>query len=259
MKLPRTLHIEGSRMPPGQLDSDATPFNKLKGEFLIIEEKLDGTGVSIGFDHNCDPYISHRGSKANGSEFKLLNSWAEHHEDELFDLLECSTFGSRYILFGEWMYYKHTIFYDTLPVYFLESDIYDSKTESFLSTARRQELLKLTPFIKSVPILYSGVIDSLNQITNLVGESLYRSDNWEDKLKTSCMNQSINFETAVKETDCSKLMEGLYIKHESENAILNRYKYVRYDFVQNIINSNSHIRDRSPIKNILADPNSEYY
>lgn len=254
LKIPRTQHIEGSRLPPGgETDPEAIPFLKLKGEFLVIEEKLDGTGVGIFFDHNCDPAIIHRGSRATRPEFRLLYDWVEFHEDELFDLLDCTSFGSKYVLFGEWMYHKHTIYYDQLPDFFLESDVYNTKNESFLSTARRQDLLKLTPFIKSVPILYSACPTSLNQITNLVGPSLYRSDQWEDTLKSICMQKSVSFETAIKETDCSNLSEGLYIKHEVNDTVLNRYKYVRYEFVQNILNSGTHLRDRVHIPNSLAN------
>jgi hypothetical protein len=45
------------------------------------------------------------------------------------------------VLYGEWLYAKHTIFYDRLPQYFLEFDVLDLESDAFLSTARRRELL----------------------------------------------------------------------------------------------------------------------
>jgi hypothetical protein len=42
----------------------------------------------------------------------------------------------------------------------------------------------------------------------------------------------------------------LYIKHEDEKQVLGRYKYVRPEFVQNIINSGTHLIDRVPFHNV---------
>lgn len=117
-KLPRTLHIEGSGLAHRD-DPDAIQFNKLAGELLYIEEKVDGSGVSIFFDDKLELQVWHRGSPATGKEFNKLRGWALAHQDNLFAVLE-----DRYHLFGEWMLHKHTIFYDRLPQYFLESDIY---------------------------------------------------------------------------------------------------------------------------------------
>src|ERR1700722_9963066 len=117
IKLPRTLHIEGSRVPKGVTDPDAIEFKKLQGQFLVIEEKVDGSGVSIFFDNHLDLQVWHRGNPAIGKEYRPLNEWAEMHWEDLLFLL-----GERYILFGEWMHNKHAIFYDQLPHFFLESD-----------------------------------------------------------------------------------------------------------------------------------------
>ena len=43
-------------------------------------------------------------------------------------------------MFGEWMYAKHTVFYDALPHYFMEFDIYDREKKEFLDTKRRREM-----------------------------------------------------------------------------------------------------------------------
>jgi hypothetical protein len=248
IKLPRTLHIEGSRMPHGRSDPDAIPFNKLTGEFLVIEEKLDGAGASLFFDSELDLQIWHRGSSASGKEFKLLHNWGFNHYDELFDLL-----GDRYVMFGEWMYHKHNIFYDKLPVFFFESDVYDIENKIFLSTNARREFLNSVAFVSSVPVLAALKPTSLEQLTSLIGKSNYQSETWEDVLKTRCMQDSVSFDKVIKETDCSGLMEGLYIKHEDENQVLGRYKYVRHDFVQNILDSGTHLMDRIPIANSLAN------
>lgn len=246
MKLPRTLHIEGSRLQAGQVDPEAIEFNKLKDQFLVIEEKVDGTGVSISLDKHFDLEINHRGSPAIGKEFKSLYDWAETYWEDLFCLL-----GERYVLFGEWMHNKHTIFYDKLPHRFLESDIYDKERKIWLSTSARNQLLNGTKFIRQVPVIAALKPSALWQVTNLVGKTAYQSENWKENLKTKCQMFGANVEKVMKETDQSGLMEGLYIKHEDDLQVVGRYKYIRYEFLQNILNSGSHLIDRLPVYNAV--------
>jgi RNA ligase len=234
-------------MPKGKVDPEAVQFPALAGQFLVIEEKVDGTGVSIFFDEKLELQVWHRGSPALAKEFKQLNNWANLHKDELFDLLE-----DRYILFGEWMLNKHTVFYDTLPDYFLESDIYDRKGNIWLSTIARNGILTRHEYIRQVPVITFFKPTSLNQITDMVGKSFYRSDNWLESLQLKVKNQGLELETVLSETDQSNLSEGLYIKHEDERRVVERYKYVRYEFLEKILNSGTHLIDREPIHNGLV-------
>lgn len=248
IKLPKTLHIEGSRMPQGRADPDAVEFSKLSGEFLVVEEKVDGTGVSIFFDEHLSLQIWHRGSPATSKEFTQLHLWAVRHSDELFNLLE-----DRFILFGEWMQQKHTIFYDILPSLFLESDMYDLKEDMWLSTELRNfHLSPYRSFIFSVPIKKAFKPSRLFEVTSLISQPLYQSSHWRERLWEICDRYNLNLEETLKQTDQSDLMEGLYIKHEDAVKVIGRYKYVRYEFVENIINSGSHLRDRIPIHNLLV-------
>jgi hypothetical protein len=244
MKLPRTQHIEGSRLRAGDIDPEAVKFNKLCGEFLVIEEKVDGAGVSVFFDDNLNINVWHRGSQAIGKEYRLLNEWVDDHFDSLYDLLD-----TRYILFGEWMYNKHTVFYDKLPHFFLESDIYDKEQDIWLCTNKRMDLLRSHKYIRSVPVLAAFKPSSLSQITDLVGKSNYQSNNWKETLKLKCDMVRANFDKILSETDQTGMMEGLYIKHEDDDKVLNRYKYVRYEFLKTILDSKTHILDRAIITN----------
>lgn len=248
MKLPRTLHIEGSRLSKGESDPDAIEFNKLKGEFLVIEEKVDGTGVSISLDSRFDLKINHRNSPAVGKEFSQLYAWAEKNWEELLFLL-----GERYVLFGEWMHNKHTIYYDNLPQYFLESDIYDTQRKIWLSTLARNNLLKGHDYIKQVPVIAAFKPSAINQITQLVGKSIYQTNNWKSNLLNKCAMLGANPEVIMKETDQSGLMEGLYIKHEDDHQVIGRYKYVRYEFLKSILDSGTHLIDRFAIYNSLRE------
>lgn len=223
-------------------------FNKLCGEFLVVEEKLDGTGVSIFFDSDFQVQVWHRGSPAVGKEFHDLKIWAsELHKEHLFDLLE-----DRYILFGEWLRYKHNIFYDRLPHAFFESDIYDLKENKWLNTIARADLLKShDSHIASVPVIAAFKPTTFEQLTSLVGKSLYQSEDWRNALEMLCRRQGLSFEEVLKQTDQSSLAEGLYIKHENDKEVLGRYKYVRREFIQTIVDSGTHLKDRIPIHNEL--------
>lgn len=244
IKLPRTLHIEGSGLSSPQ-DPEVVQFARLAGEFLTVEEKLDGTGVSIFFDNDLRLQIWHRGSPATGNEFNRLHYWARINHDRLFDLLE-----DRYILFGEWMLYKHAIFYDRLPTYLFESDIYDRKNEIWLSTFARNSLLAGHDYIRSVPVLAAFKPTKLNQLTDLVKRSMYQSDKWAEILWQKSEKEGLALVELLDQCDKSNLSEGLYIKHEDEKQVFGRYKYVRPAFVQNIIDSGTHLRDRVPLHNI---------
>lgn len=253
MKLPRTLHIEGSRLPAGKTDPEAIEFNKLNGQFLVIEEKVDGAGVSISLDTHFNLKINHRGSPATGKEFKPLHEWAEKHWEDLVYLL-----GERYTLFGEWMYTKHTIYYDSLPHLFLESDIYDNTRKIWLSTNARNNLLGGCKFIKQVPVLAAFKPSALWQITNLVGKTKFQSPEWQDKLRAKCNLLGADFETVLQQTDKSGMMEGLYIKQEDDLQVTGRYKFIRYEFLDTILTSGSHVRDRLPIYNSLSGEQYNY-
>jgi RNA ligase-like protein len=245
IKLPRTLHIEGSRLKAGQVDPEAVEFAKLAGQFLVVEEKLDGTGVSLFFEGN-ELQIYHRGTKIGrkDKEFTFLYDWGVRHLEELYVLLE-----DRYVLFGEWMLHKHSIFYDRLPHYFLESDIYDTKMAIWLSTETRHALLTGHNYIHSVPVLASLTPTKLSQLTGLITKPVYQTENWRSHLWDRCEKLVMDLAPVLKETDQSDLSEGLYIKHEQERQVLGRYKYVRYEFLETIINSGSHVMNREPIWN----------
>ena len=234
-------------MPKGKADPEAVPFSKLDGQFLVIEEKVDGTGVCLFFDDNLDPQIWHRGSTAIGKEFKQLHNFFNHNQERFLDILE-----DRYVMFGEYMLYKHTIFYDRLPHLFLESDIYDRKNNIWLSTNARYNLLsKHSDYIRQVPVIATMKPSALRRIIDLVGKPLYQTEKWRLSLWDNCIKYNQPLDKVLEQTDQSGLMEGLYIKHEDDNEVLGRYKYVRFEFVENIINSGTHLIDRKPIYNLV--------
>ncbi len=48
-KYPRTPHIQGSRLQPGDEDLESIPFSNIASKYLIVEEKIDGANTAISF------------------------------------------------------------------------------------------------------------------------------------------------------------------------------------------------------------------
>jgi len=251
-KYPRTHHIEGSRLQPGDEDLDSVPFREVKSRFLVIEEKYDGANSGLSFDAEGKLQLQSRGHFLTGGarekHFNLLKQWVHCHADALRAALT-----DRYVLYGEWLYAKHTIFYDRLPHYFLEFDVLDTQTGIFLSTDRRRELLRGLQ-VASVPVLWSGLASTLEELIALVGPSLYKGPDWRQRLLEIAASKGLDTERAWRETDRSDLMEGLYIKvEEPGDRVVERYKYVRADFLTSVLNSGSHWLKRPIVPNQLAD------
>ena len=225
-KYPRTPHIEGSNLQVGDFDLSQIPFSYLKNKYLVIEEKVDGSNVGISFEHD-KLILQNRSHALEGGykerQYDLFKVWANTYVDEFYKVI-----GNRYIIYGEWMYAKHNIYYDNLPHYFLEFDVYDKEKEMFLDTKSRRELLKDLP-IFSVPVLKVGYFKSYKDILSLLGESKY-----------------------ISEEQTLRLMEGLYIKVEEESEVKERFKYVRKQFKQIQENNNNFFR-REIIPNKLKD------
>ena len=249
IKYPRTPHLEGSRLQIGDEDLSQIPFSKIKGKYLVIEEKIDGANSAISFDDEGNLLLQSRGHYLTGGyrerHFNLLKQWASIHQEKLYQILT-----NRYIMYGEWLYAKHTVYYDHLPHYFLEFDIYDKEKQIFLSTKKRMELLKNT-VVKSVPVITTGTFQKLDDITKLIGPSIYKTPIYLDNLKVEAIKQNQDPLQILKETDNSNLMEGLYIKVEDDFQVLERLKYVRYSFLQAVFDSESHWLDRVIIPNKL--------
>jgi hypothetical protein len=250
IKYPRTPHLQGSRLQPGDHDLNAVAFSEIVDCHLVVEEKVDGANSGVRFDEHGRMWLQSRGHFLQGGarekHFALFKQWAEAARPALHAAL-----GARYSLYGEWLYAKHTVFYDQLPHYFLEYDVLDTATGHFLSTDRRKELLAGAP-ISSVPVLASGKLESLAALTRLVGPSHFKSEDWRAKLVEAGRRAGLDATRVSRETDESGDMEGLYIKHEEEGRVVGRYKWIRATFVTAVVDSGTHWLNRPIVQNGLA-------
>jgi hypothetical protein len=250
-KYPRTPHVEGSRFQPGDEDLECAPFADLRGKYIVVEEKLDGANAGVSFSPRGDLLLQSRGHFLDGGarerQFALFKTWATTHQQALWESI-----ADRYVLYGEWLYAKHTIFYDALPHYFFEFDLLDTETGEFLSTDRRREMLQGFPIV-SVPVLWRGQARSVEHLRALVARSLYKSVAWRDRLAAEAQSRGQDLELVGRQTDDSDYSEGLYIKVEAEGQVVERYKFVRASFLQAVFDSGSHWMDRPIIPNQLRE------
>lgn len=250
IKYPRTHHIEGSRLQPGDEDLDATPFEQIHGRHLVVEEKMDGANAAISFAPDGKLMLQSRGHYLTGGarekHFNLLKQWAHAHTHALWSVLK-----DQYIMYGEWLYARHTIFYNRLPHYFMEFDVLDKTNRQFLSTARRHEMLADLP-VTSVKVIKAGRFSSIARLIDLVGSSFFIQEGHLEQLRKLCENMGLDADRALSETDPSQVMEGLYIKVEEDGVVKERYKYVRASFLTTMLQSNSHWLTRPIIPNQLA-------
>lgn len=252
-KYPRTPHLAGSRLQPGDHDLDQAPLDALRGAYVVVEEKLDGAnaGVSLGDDGRVR--LQSRGHILTGGprerHFDLFKRWAACHAATLARV--CADGAT---LYGEWLYAKHTIFYDQLPHYFLEFDLRD-RDGRFWSTARRAAHLAAcgaAAVVRQVPVLWAGVVDDPAALPALVAPSRYKSPRWRGALAAAAATAEVDPEVAARETDPADHGEGLYLKVEDADHVLARYKWVRASFLTSVLDSGSHWLARPIVPNQLA-------
>jgi RNA ligase len=249
LKYPRTPHLEGSRLQPGDEDLAAAPFARVKGRTVVVEEKLDGSNAGVSVGPGGALQLQSRGHYLTGGprerHFALFKQWASANAADLRERL-----GERYVMYGEWLYAKHTVYYDALPAYFMEFDIYDRQEQVFLSTERRHQLLAGSQVV-SVPVLAAGPATTAAALRALVGPSLYKTARWREALQETALARGLDPDRAMRETNPSDLMEGLYLKVEADGVVQERYKLVRADFVTSILDAGGHWLDRPILPNRL--------
>jgi hypothetical protein len=161
-------------------------------------------------------------------QYDLLKQWAAVKRPVLEAML-----GDRFILFGEWVYARHSVLYKRLPHYFFEFDVYDKRAGAFLDLDHRLTLLEGTK-LSTVPVVHRGALDR-DRLSGLIGPSRFDAE-FENPL--------------TGRTDA--LMEGLYLRTEAGGVVTGRAKFVRPEFVEKIKQS-EHWQHRAMIPNRLTD------
>lgn len=203
-KFPSTPHLallDGVEVRADKVMSDSERTRILRHE-LVVEEKIDGANLGISFDSDGNIYAQNRGAYLylpSSGQWKKLADWLAPKTDDLFERLT-----DRYILFGEWCYARHTVFYDRLPDWFLGFDVYDKRVGRFLSCGRRDALFLATR-ICQVPTIERAAI-TIPDLRRLLSRSKFSNQ------------QS----------------EGLYLRLDQGDWLAQRAKIVHPAFIQSI-------------------------
>lgn len=257
IKYPRTPHLEGSRLQDGDTEDGRLSFSSLRGKYLVLEEKMDGANSGISFSESAELRLQSRGHFLTGGarekHFNLLKEWATCQQDALFSLL-----GSDHVMYGEWMYAKHSMFYNRLPHFFLEFDIYHKPSGRFYSTEKRKQMLLGSPVV-SVPILWSGVFSGDPDVfSDHIGYSVGRTSNFLDDLNNQAKKLGLDHGRLLGQTDQHVASEGLYLKIEEGDFVVGRGKYVRSSFTQTLLDQGEHWQKRPIVSNMLRDGQNIY-
>jgi hypothetical protein len=231
IKYPRTPHLFGSKGTDDDRHMNAKDSKAfILDASLIAEEKIDGTNVGIHFLSEGRMVLQCRGHEITEGmhlQYDLFKQWTAVKRPVLEEMLT-----DRFILFGEWMYAKHSVFYRALPHYFFEFDIYDKAESCFLSLARRLEVLNGTG-IHTVPVVHQGSATH-ERLLELIAESAFHSE--FDNPLTGVVDDR---------------MEGLYLRTEANGVVNGRAKIVRPEFVERVKLS-EHWQHQQMIPNQLA-------
>lgn len=204
------------------------------------------------FSPDGDPLLQSRGHYLTGGKrekhFDLFKTWAGTHAAALYAVL-----GRRYVMYGEWLFAKHTIYCNRLPHYFLEFDILDKSTGAFLSTPARQALLQPVDFVRAEKVLHQGPVRCIQDLIAYIDHSHFIGGGHTRQLKRRALKQGLDAERVLKETDSSPVMEGLYIKVEEAGSVIDRFKFVRAGFLTTVMASQSHWLNRPIISNLLDE------
>jgi hypothetical protein len=231
-KYPRTPHLFGSRGTDDDKHlSEAESLALLANDSLIVEEKLDGTNVGIHFTSSGRLVLQCRGHEITPgmhAQYDLFKQWTMGKRPMLESML-----ADQLLLFGEWLYARHSVHYRRLPHYFFEFDIYDKKKEKFLDLESRLTLLEGTGLL-TVPVVHRGAM-SAQELQRLIGPSRFDSL-FENPLTGRTDN----------------LMEGLYLRTEADGRVTARAKLVRPEFVEKVKLSN-HWQHEALVPNLLTE------
>ncbi|KAL8280974.1 hypothetical protein RQP46_006653 [Phenoliferia psychrophenolica] len=194
-KFPRTPHlINLGSATPDDIQRPLADFRNVKGLRPVICEKVDGANLAFSLDQDRKILVqnrSHYVGSGHHAQFRKLGAWVEQHREALDALLGADE------AFPERVQYSH------LPDLFLAFDLYDRQTRQFATRNDLEARLRNTS-IHLPPLLHSGELLDEGALLRLIQQpSSFTADR----------------------------MEGIYVKLEDEEKVVERGKIVRADFI----------------------------
>ena len=197
---------------------------------VIVQEKLDGANLAV--THKDGQIIAQNRNKLLGQvgqgrgmgtfQFDYFWNWLYEGLGQRLLNLEALCQNGKYIVYGEWLYIRHTVKYTHLPDYFIVFDIFNTETELFIPLNEVEDLCSKYDLIPAPTI----------DICKLTVQSLLKFQNMLNGPKPT---QSLyGYDT----------IEGLVIREMVPSQV---YKLVRKNFV-----AGEHWSQTDPEQNTLA-------
>jgi len=178
---------------------------------ITIEEKIDGANLAITIIDG-EPVIRNRnnilsknyssGKTPAKMQFSPVWTWF-YNNKEKFETLQ-RILGFQPCVYGEWLYARHTVVYDSLPSWFVAFDVYDYEKKNYISPKRYR------------PALIEAGFDIVPEMK------------W-DKITEKTLKAMRDTNTEFSKNERK---EGIYIKACDGEFVVNRFKMVRPNFIQ---------------------------
>ena len=206
VRFPHIAHLawQGSSAPRDDKVLGLDQADALLAGEVVVEEKLDGANLGIAFSASGGLRVQNRGEYLRppfAGQFQRLPEWLVAHQDGLFDAL-----GGELIAFGEWCAARHSLDYSQLPDWCLLFDVYDRRAKRFWSSARR------------------------NAWAGEAGLQVVRQID-RGRFSVAALLRLVDRE---RSTYRDGPIEGVVVRRESEEWLIDRAKLVRADFSQSI-------------------------
>lgn len=151
-KYEKTFRIQNAAIKvSGKLTLSCADERALLTGKVTIEEKIDGanTGI-IGGKKGKEFRLQKRGSLVDASEHPQFGRFKAWTMERYMDLMKLRF---PYIVYGEFMWATHHIFYDSLPDWFICFDVWDG--EKYINRKEKEDFCK-SFHLEVVPLLYEG-------------------------------------------------------------------------------------------------------
>jgi atypical dual specificity phosphatase len=160
-----------------------------------------GNPIIRNRNHILSKAFTQRRTAAKMQFASIFNWFYEHIAN--FELLN-EILGFEAAVYGEWMYAVHGIQYTNLPALWIPYDIYDWQKNKFINTFHVRKSLKEAGFW-TTPLLHKGKVPSWEFLESLCDEQ----SRWSDSKR-----------------------EGVYVKVNNQDWVIDRLKMVRSGFSQ---------------------------
>lgn len=147
-----------------------------KGDYIVVQEKIDGANFSIRYNEEEDAIASFSRKNFLNYENNLRGAWnwAQKLDKELVK----EVLGTNLVLFGEWLC-SHTIVYPEdkyQNAYFY--DVYDVEAKQYLEQDKVKDIVNRLGLIY-VPVFYEGEFISWEHLHQFVGRTDLGGENGE--------------------------------------------------------------------------------